>query len=163
MRRDKIAIEQLELRKRIGSAQDQQVANVVTVLSQLYDGTSWRECAERFSHVIAEDAWPMVLWLVEEMSWDDLGIVRFLEMVRQQYGKLTPEEMELIVAHKTVGEVAAMLETIAAEGREKVMPRKRSSRSWLGYGWWILLLLCALAFLWSVGNGILKLLRWIAA
>ena len=163
IRRDRITIAQLELRKRIGSPKDQRVANVVTLLSQLYDGASWYECAEMFSHVMAEDAWPMVLWLVEEMSWDDLGIVRFLDKVGQQYGKLTPEEMELIVAHKTVGEVAVMLETIFAEGREKVMPRKRSSRPRRGYGWWVLLILCAFAFLWSVGSGIVKLVRWLVA
>ena len=161
VRRDTIAIAQLELRQRVCLPKDTRVENVVFLLRQLYDRPSWRECGETLSHIMAEDAWPMVRSLVEEMSWDDLGIAWFLEKVDQQYGKLTSEEMDLIVAYKTVGEVAAMLKTIAAEGREKALLRKRSL--WLERGMWLLSLLCALGLIWLVGCGIVKLVYWIVA
>ena len=73
------------------------------------------------------------------------------------------EELLELQRKTKAGEVAVMLETIFAEGREKVMPRKRSSRPRRGYGWWVLLILCAFAFLWSVGSGIVKLVRWLCA
>ena len=50
---------------------------------------------------------------------------------------------------------------IASEGREKVMPRKRSL--WLDRRWWLWLILGALWLLWLVGYGIPKLMRWIVA
>lgn len=159
VRRDNIAIGQLKLRERIGFPKDERVADVVTLLSQLYDVKSWLECGVMFSYVMAEDAWPMVLWLAEEMSWDNLGIVRFLGKVNQRYGKLTSEESEFCVTCKTVGELAEFLSKIAADGREKVMPRKRSM--WLDCRWWLWLILGGLWLLWLVGYGIPKLMRWI--
>lgn len=40
-RKGEIAIEQLELRRRVGFPKDERVANVVTLFSQLYDEASW--------------------------------------------------------------------------------------------------------------------------
>jgi len=162
-RRDAIAIDQLELRRRVGLPKDERIANVVTLLSQLYERVSWSECGEMFSHVMAEDSWQMVMSLVEEMSWDDLGTVRFFEKVDQRYGVLAPEEIDLIVAYKTIGEVAAMLESIASEGRGKALPRKRRSSLWRERVWWLFSILCAVGLLWLVGCGIVKLVRWIVA
>ena len=121
------------------------------------------ECGELFSYVMAEDAWQMVDWLVDYLSWDDLGSIRFFEKVDQQYGKLTSEEFEFCVRCKTVGEVAAFLSKIASEVREKASPRKRESSLWLERVWWLFSILCAFGFLWFVGCGIVKLVRWIAA
>ena len=121
------------------------------------------ECGELFSYVMAEDAWQMVDCLVDYLSLDDLGSIRFFEKVDQQYGKLTSEEFEFCVRCKTVGEVAEFLTKIASEGREKALPRKRESSLWRERVWWLLSILCAFGLLWLVGCGIVKLVRWIAA
>jgi hypothetical protein len=134
-RKGEIAIEQLELRRRVGFPKDERVANVVTLFSQLYDEASWMECGELFSYVMAEDAWQMVDWLVDYLSWDDLGSIRLFEKVDQQYGKLTSEEFEFCVRCKTVGEVAEFLTKIASEGREKASPLKRECSLWRERVW----------------------------
>ena len=156
-----IAIAQIELRKRVGFPADQRIANVVALLNQLYEDASWRECG--FSHVMAEDAWQMVDWLVDYLSWDDLGSIRFFEKVDQQYGILTSEEFEFCDRCKAVGEVADFLTKIASEGREKASPRKRESSLWWERVWWLFSILCAFGFLWFVGCGIVKLVLWIVA
>ena len=153
VRRSKIAIAQLELRKEKGLEGDARVANVVAAIGM----QSWMTCGELFPHLMAEDSWQMVLALMEEDSADDWGMFHFGEAVDQQYGKLTPEEMDLIVSCKTVGEMAAMLEAIAAEGREKVMPRKRSLGQ--GLGSWLLVLFCVLGLLWLI----VKFVCWLVA
>ena len=163
LRRDKIALEQLELRKRIGSARDQQVANVVTLLSQLYDGALWSGCGEVLSFVMAEDAWPSVVALLENDAVDDFGGVEFWMAAERKYGELTTAEMDSIGTFKTVGEVADFLTKIASEGREKASPRKRESSLWRERVWWLFSILCAFGLLWLVGCGIVKLVRWIAA
>ena len=112
-----------ELRRRVGFPKDERVANVVTLFSQLYDEASWMEGGEMFSYVMAEDAWQMVYWLVDYLSWDDLGSIHFFDKVDQQYGILTSEEFEFCDRCKTVGEVADFLTKIASEGREKALPR----------------------------------------
>ena len=99
----------------------------------------------------------MVALLLE----DDVVDIELFEKVEQQYGRLTSEE--IAQPAETVGEVAAMFGSIAPEGLEKVMPRKRRSRPWLGYVWWLLLLLWVFWLLWLVGCGIVKLVRWIIA
>ena len=104
-------------------------------------------------YLMSEDSWSMVARLLE----DDAVCIELFEKVEQQYGRLTREEAGKSVA--TVGELAAMLEKIASEGREKVMPRKRSL--WLERVWWLWLILSALVLLWFVGFGIVKLVRWI--
>ena len=157
VRRAKIAIEQLELRKAKGLVGDARVANVVSLCKQLYDEADWPERGELFMCLMSEDSWSMVAWLLE----DDAVCSELLEKVEQQYGRLTSEEVGKPVA--TVGELAAMLEKIAAEEREKVNPRKRKSRLWLERGWWLWLILSALVLLWFVGFGIVKLVRWIVA
>jgi len=155
-RRDKIAIEQLELRKKLGISTDERVANVVSLCQQIYDEADWPERGEIFKHLMAEDSWPIVALLLE----DDAVDIELFEKVEQHYGRLTSEELEKPV--KIVGELAAMLETIAAEGREKASPRKRESSLWLERVWWLFSILCALGFLWFVGHGIVKLVRRIA-
>ena len=162
-RKGEIAIEQLELRRRVGFPKDERVTNVVTLFSQLYDEASWMECGELFSYVMAEDAWQMVDWLVDYLSWDDLGSIRFFEKVDQQYGKLTSEEFEFCVRCKTVGEVAAFLSKIASEGREKASPRKRECSLWRERVWLLFSMLFAFGLLWFVGHGIVKLVRWLCA
>ena len=162
-RKGEISIEQLELRRRVGFPKDERVANVVTLFSQLYDEASWMECGELFSYVMAEDAWQMVDWLVDYLSWDDLGSIHFFDKVDQQYGILTSEEFEFCVRCKTVCEVAEFLTKIASEGREKASPPKRESSLWWERVWWLFSILCAFGFLWFVGCGIVKLVRWIAA
>jgi hypothetical protein len=156
-----IAIAQIELRKRVGFPADQRIANVVALLNQLYEDASWRECG--FSHVMAEDSWQMVMLLVDEMSWNDLGTVRLLEKVDQEYGVLAPEEADKLVACKTVGEVAEFWTKIASEGREKALPRKRESSLWRERVLCLFSILYAFGLLWLVGCGIVKLVRWIAA
>ena len=126
-------------------------------------GASWMEGGETFSYVMAEDAWQMVYWLVDYLSWDDLGSIHFFDKVDQQYGILTSEEFEFCDRCKTVGEVADFLTKIASEGREKASPRKRESSLWRERVWWLFSMLCAFGFLWLVGCGIVKLVRWIAA
>ena len=153
VRRAKIAVEQLELRKAKGLVGDARVANVVSLCKQLYDEADWPERGELFMCLMSEDSWSMVAWLLE----DDAVCIELFEKVEQQYGRLTSEEVGKPVA--TVGELAAMLEKIAAEGREKVMPRKRSL--WQERGWWLWLILGALWLLWLVGCGIPKLMRCI--
>ena len=90
-----------------------------------------------FSYVMAEDAWQMVYWLVDSLSWDDLGSIHFFDKVDQQYGILTSEEFEFCDRCKTVGEVADFLTKIASEGREKALPRKRESSLWRERVWWL--------------------------
>jgi hypothetical protein len=162
-RKGEIAIEQLELRRRVGFPKDERVANVVTLFSQLYDEASWMEGGEMFSYVMAEDAWQMFYWLVDSLSWDDLGSIHFFDKVDQQYGILTSEEFEFCDRCKTVGEVADFLTKIASEGREKASPLKRECSLWRERVWWLFSMLCAFGFLWFVGHGIVKLVRWIAA
>ncbi|MBR3958370.1 MAG: hypothetical protein IKJ89_11010 [Kiritimatiellae bacterium] len=153
VRRAKIAIEQLELRKKHAISTDARVKNVVSLCKQLYDEANWPERGELFMYLMSEDSWSMVARLLE----DDAVCIELFEKVEQQYGRLTREEAGKSVA--TVGELAAMLEKIASEGREKVMPRKRSL--WLERVWWLWLILSALVLLWFVGFGIVKLVRWI--
>jgi len=110
VRRAKIAIEQLELRKKYGISTDARVANVVSLCKQCYDETDWPGRGELFMCLKPEDSWPMVALLLE----DDAVDIELFEKVEQQYGRLTSEEAGKTVA--TVGELAAMLEKIAAEG-----------------------------------------------
>ena len=121
------------------------------------------EGGETFSYVMAEDAWQMVYWLVDYLSWDDLGSIHFFDKVDQQYGILTSEEFEFCDRCKTVGEVADFLTKIASEGREKASPRKRESSLWREQVWWLFSMLCAFGLLWLVGCGIVKLVRWLCA
>ena len=155
VRRVKIAVKQLELRKKHGISTDARVANVVSLCKQLYDEADWPGRSELFMCLKPDDSWPMVALLLE----DDAVDIELFEKVEQQYGRLTSEEVGKPVA--TVGELAVMLEKIDAEGREKVMPRKRSL--WLERRWWLWLILGALWLLWLVGYGIPKLVRWIVA
>ena len=112
---------------------------------------------------MAEDSWQTVMLLVDEMSWNDLGTVRLLGKVDQEYGVLAPEETDKLVAYKTVGEVAEFLCKIASEGREKALPSKRESSLWRERVRWLVSMLCAFGLLWLVGCGIVKLVRWIIA
>ena len=129
VRRAKIAIEQLELRKAKGLVGDARATNLISLIGQVYNEEDWPERGALFSRLMAEDAWSMVAMLLE----DDLVDIELFEKVEQQYGRLTSEEVGKPVA--TVGELAAMLEKIAAEGREKVRPRKRVC-GWVGHLWY---------------------------
>ncbi len=163
IRRDRIAIAQLELRKRMCMPQDGRVLSVVSICTQQYADYGLPERGELFLYIKADDAWPSVVALLENDAVDDFGGVEFWMVTEQRYGKLTTEEMKTIGTFKTVGEVAEFLCKIASEGREKALPRKRESSLWRERVWWILLILCAFAFLWSVGSGIVKLVRWLCA
>ena len=131
-RKEKIAVRQLELRKEKHLASDARIANVVTLIGQIYNEADWPERGELFFGLMAEDSWPMVATLIDEDVVDDLGLVHFLEKIGQQYGKLALEEIDMIAKIKTVGELALLLEKIVSENREKVDPRKR--RQWRARG-----------------------------
>ena len=163
IRRDRIAIAQLELRKRMCVPQDGRVLSVVSICTQQYADYGLPERGELFLYIKADDAWPSVVALLENDAVDDFGGVEFWMVAEQRYGKLTTEEMKTIGTFKTVGEVAEFLCKIASEGREKALLRKRESSLWRERVWWVLLILCAFAFLWSVGSGIVKLVRWLVA
>jgi hypothetical protein len=163
LRRNKIAIEQLELRKRMCVPQDGRVLSVVSICTQQYADYGLPERGELFLYIKADDAWPSVVALLENDAVDDFGGVEFWIVAEQRYGKLTTEEMKTIGTFKTVGEVADFLTKIASEGREKASPRKRESSLWRERVWWLFSILCAFGFLWFVGHGIVKLVRWIAA
>lgn len=163
IRRDRIAIAQLELRKRMCVPQDGRVLSVVSICTQQYADYGLPERGELFLYIKADDAWPSVVALLENDAVDDFGGVEFWMVAEQRYGKLTTEEMKTIGTFKTVGEVAEFLTKIASEGREKASPRKRESSLWLERVWWLFSILCAFGFLWFVGCGIVKLVRWIVA
>ena len=163
LRRNKIAIEQLELRKRMCVPQDGRVLSVVLICTQQYADYGLPERGELFLRIESDDAWPSVVALWENDAVDDFGGVEFWMVAEQRYGKLTTEEMKTIGTFKTVGEVTEFLCKIAREGRETASPRNRESSLWRERVWWVLLILCAFAFLWSVGSGIVKLVRWIVA
>ena len=163
IRRDRIAIAQLELRKRMCVPQDGRVLSVVSICTQQYADYGLPERGELFLYIKADDAWPSVVALLENDAVDDFGGVEFWMVAEQRYGKLTTEEMKTIGTFKTVGEVAEFLTNIASEGREKALPRKRESSLWLERVWWLFSMLCAFGFLWFVGHGIVKLVRWLCA
>ena len=103
VRRAKIAIEQLELRKNKGLVGDPGVANVVSLIGQVYNEEDWPERGALFLHLIAEDAWPMVAMLLE----DDLVDIELFGKMEQQYGKSTIVEKENSI--NTVGELSRCL------------------------------------------------------
>lgn len=131
-RKEKIAVRQLELRKEKHLASDARIANVVALIGQIYNEADWPERGELFFGLMAEDSWPMVATLIDEDEVDDLGLVHFLEKIKQQYGKLALEEIDMIAKIKTVGELALLLEKIVSEDREKMDPCKR--RQWRARG-----------------------------
>ena len=163
IRRDRIAIAQLELRKRMNMPKDGRVSTVVSICTQQYADYGLPERGELFLHIAADDAWPSVVALWENDAVDDFGGVEFWMEAERRYGELTPEDVKHIGNFKTVGEVAGFLSKIASEGREKASPRERESSLWLERVWWLFSILCAFGFLWFVGHGIVKLVRWIAA
>ena len=154
-RRKKIAREQLELRRKLGFANDERIASVIVLCRQLANEALWMECGELFLQLMAEDSWPMVAVLMDEDAVDDFGIVDFLEAVECRYGKLTDEEMDSLLKFETVGQLAAFLDQVSAEGREKAQPRKR--RRWLDRCGWLLTALFGLALIYIVS----KLLHWL--
>ena len=163
IRRDRIAIAQLELRKRMCVPQDGRVLSVVSICTQQYADYGLPERGELFLYIKADDAWTSVVALLENDAVDDFGGVEFWMVAEQRYGKLTTEEMKTIGTFKTVGEVAEFLTKIASEVREKASPRKRESSLWLERVWWLFSILCVLGFLWFVGHCIVKLVRWLCA
>jgi hypothetical protein len=163
LRRNKIAIEQLELRKRMNMPKDERVSTVVSICTQQYADYGLPERCELFLHIAADDAWPPVVALLENDAVDDFGGVEFWMEAERRYGELTTGEMKTIGTFKTVGEVAEFLSKIASEGREKALPCKRECRLWRERVWWLFSMLCAFGFLWFVGHGIVKLVRWLCA
>ncbi len=154
-RREQIARKQLELRRKMGLANDARVASVVTLCRQLDGEALWMKCGEVFQHLMAEDSWPMVAALMDEDAVDNFGIVDFLQAVECRYGKLTDEEMDSLVKIETVGQLASFLDQVAAEGREKAQPRRR--RLWLERCVWLVAILFGLALIWTI----FKLLQWL--
>ena len=163
LRRNKIAIEQLELRKRMNMPKDGRVSTLVSICTQQYADYGLQERGELFLYIEADDAWPSVVALLENDAVDDFGGVEFWMEAERRYGELTTEEMHSTGTFKTVGEVAEFLTKIASEGREKASPRKRESSLWRERVWWLFSILCAFGFLWFVGHGIVKLVRWLCA
>jgi len=161
VRRNKIAIEQLELRKRMNMPKDGRVSSVASICTQQYADYGLPERGELFLHIAADDAWPSVVSLLEEDAVDDFGGVEFWMAAEQRYGKLTPEEVDSIGTFKTVGEVAMFLDKVASEGREKALPRKRNiwRERWLR----LFYLLIVLGSLCVAGMEIIKLVRRFAA
>ena len=161
VRRNKIAIEQLELRKRMNMPKDGRVSSVASICTQQYADYGLPERGELFLHIAADDAWPSVVSLLEKDAVDDFGGVEFWMAAEQRYGKLTPEEVDSIGTFKTVGEVAMFLDKVASEGREKALPRKRNiwRERWLR----LFYLLIVLGGLCVAGMEIIKLVRRFAA
>ena len=161
VRRNKIAIEQLELRKRMNMPKDGRVSSVASICTQQYADYGLPERGELFLHIAADDAWPSVVSLLEKDAVDDFGGVEFWMAAEQRYGKLTPEEVDSIGTFKIVGEVAAFLDKVASEGREKALPRKRNiwRERWLR----LFYLLIVLGSLCVAGMEITKLVRRFAA
>ena len=161
VRRNKIAIEQLELRKRMNMPKDGRVSSVASICTQQYADYGLPERGELFLHIAADDAWPSVVSLLEEDAVDDFGGVEFWMAAEQRYGKLTPEEVDSIGTFKTVGEVAMFLDKVASEGREKALPRKRNiwRERWLRL-FYLLIVLGSLCVAWME---IIKLVRRFAA
>ena len=155
-RRKKIAREQLELRRKLGLANDERIASVIVLCRQLANEALWMECGELFLQLMAEDSWPMVAALMDEDAVDDFGIVDFLEAVECRYGKLTDEEVDSVLKFETVGQLAASLDQVVAEEREKAQPRR--GRRWLDRCGWLLTALFGLALIWII----FKLLHWLA-
>ena len=154
-RRKKIAREQLELRRKLGLANDERIASVIVLCRQLANEALWMECGDLFPQLMAEDSWSMVAALMDEDAVDDFGMVDFLEAVECRYGKLTDEEMDSLLKFETVGQLAAFLDQVSAEGREKAQPRKR--RLWPDRCGWLLTALFGLALIWII----FKLLHWL--
>ena len=99
-----------------------------------------------FPYLAADDSWPTVAMLLDGDSSDDLGLVHFLHAIDQHCGILTDEESNRLETLPTLGDLAALLEKVAAENREKAPPRKTSlARELL---WWLLPTLLSLALLW---------------
>ncbi len=96
LRRNKIAIEQLELRKRMNMPKDGRVSTVVSICMQQYADYGLQERSELFLHIAADDAWPSVVSLLEKDAVDDFGGVEFWMAAEQRYGELTTEEMHSI-------------------------------------------------------------------
>ena len=155
-RRKKIAREQLELRRKLGFANDERIASVIVLCRQLANEALWMECGELFLQLMAEDSWPMVAALMDEDAVDDFGIVDFLEAVECRYGKLTDEEMDSVLKFETVGQLAAFLDQVVAEEREKAQPLKR--RLWLDRCGWLLTALFGLALIYII----FEILHWLA-
>jgi hypothetical protein len=154
--RKKIAREQLKLRRKLGLESDERAASVVGLCRQLHDEALWMECGDLFPQLMAEDSWSMVAALMDEDAVDGFGIVDFLEAVECRYGKLTDEEMDSVLKIETVGQLAAFLDQVVAEGRKKAQPRKR--RRWLDYCGWLVTALFGLTLIWII----FKLLHWLA-
>ena len=152
-----IAREQLGLRRKMGLAEDGRVASVVTLCRQLHDEGLWMECGGLFPYLTAEDSWPMAASLIDEDAADDFGLVDFLQALEQRYGKLTDEETDAVVAFKTVGELAAFLERIASEDREKAQPRKRNV--WVERGCLLVGILVFVGVVWLVGHLVARIVR----
>ena len=124
LHRDKIAIEQLELRKRMNMPKDGRVSTVVSICTQQYADYGLPDRGELFLHITAHDAWPPVVALMENDVVDDFGGVEFWMEAERRYGELTTEEMHSIGTFKTVGEVAGFLSKIAIEGGRKLRRAK---------------------------------------
>ena len=154
-RRKKIAREQLGLRRKLELANDGRVASVLALCRQLTNEALWMECGELFPQLMAEDSWPMVAVLMDEDAVNNFGIVDFLQAVECRYGKLTDEEMDSLVKFETVGQLAAFLDQVVAEEREKAQPRKR--KLWKERCGWLLTTLFGLALIWTI----FKLLHWL--
>ena len=99
----------------------------------------------------------MVASLMDEDAADDFGLVDFLQALEQRYGKLTDEEADAVIAFKTVGELAAFLEQIASENREKAQPRKRNV--WVERGCRLVGILIFVVVVWLVGHLVARIVR----
>lgn len=151
-RKEKIFAAQLELRKQKRLPPDPRIANLVALL----DLPSLKTFRDLFPHLIADDSWPTVARLLDEDSPDDLGLVHFLRAIDQHCGKLTDEESNRLTTFKTLGDLAALLEKVAPENREKAPPPKRNLLR--EFVFWLCTTLFGLALLWALSRAISNLL-----
>ena len=143
-----IALAQLQLRSDLGVAPDENVGIVVAACRRFYEADGLLpERGELFGFLRSDDALSVVMELVESDSFSDMGIVSLLNICECLYGKLTEAEIDSIARMKTVGEFAALLTTVADEGREKGKPLAEERGLRIGCLLLLALQICALAYL----------------
>jgi len=143
-----IALAQLQLRSELGVAPDAKAETVVAAYKRFYEADGMTpERGKLLGFLRSDDALSVVMELVESDSFSDMGIVSLLNICECLYGKLTEAEIDSIARMKTVGEFAALLATVAGEGREKGKPLAEERGLRIGCLLLLALQICALAYL----------------
>lgn len=143
-----IALAQLQLRSELGVVQDAKAETVVAACKRFYEADGMTpERGKLLGFLRSDDAFSVVMELVESDSFSDMGIVSLLNICDCLYGKLTETEIDRIARMKTVGEFATLLKTVAGEGREKGKPLAEERGLRIGCLLLLALKICALAYL----------------